>query len=181
MTRWVMRELSVDAAEANRLRKVYWHEHGTTLAGLMTNHGIDPEAFMTDVHDIDFTVIAPDPDLRKRIDMLPGRKIIYTNGSAPYAGDVLEARGLENLFDAIYGVEHAGYRPKPERAAFDRVFAIEGLAPDAAAMFEDEPRNLEAPKALGLKTIHVAPAPAPADYIDHHTDDLSGFLAQFSP
>jgi len=45
-------------------------------------------------------------------------------------------------------------------------------------MFEDEARNLAVPHALGLRTVHVAPNAEPAAHIHHHTDDLSGFLAQ---
>ncbi|WP_299302049.1 pyrimidine 5'-nucleotidase [uncultured Litoreibacter sp.] len=178
MVAYVMDVLNVDRAEADRLRRDYWHAHGTTLAGLMAEHDIDPEPFMVDVHDIDFTVLAADPVLRGQISKLPGRKIVYTNGSAPYAENVLHARGLSGLFDAIYGVEHAQYRPKPEAAAFERVFGLDGLDGTTAAMFEDEGRNLEVPHAMGLRTVHVAPKPDPMPYIHHHTDNLSGFLAQ---
>lgn len=176
MTAYVMRVAGVDHAEADRLRHDYWMEHGTTLAGLMTRHGIDPDAYMEEVHDIDFGVLAPDPHLAELISALPGRRIVYTNGSAPYAAKVLKARGLEAAFDAIYGVEHADYRPKPHAEAFDRVFAREGLTPETAVMFEDDPRNLAVPHALGMTTVHVAPEEAPADHIHHHTDDLNDFL-----
>ena len=43
-------------------------------------------------------------------------------------------------------------------------------------MFEDDPRNLAVPHALGMKTVHVADTPAPAPHIHHHTNDLSAFL-----
>ena len=178
MTDWVMRELGVDQTEANRLRKHYWAEYGTTLAGLMQVHGVDPEGYLHDVHDISFDPLAPDPVLAGRIGALPGRRIVYTNGSAPYAAKVLAARGLDGLFDAIYGVEHANFTPKPERAAFETVFAKDGTEPGTAAMFEDEPRNLAAPHAMGMRTVHVAPDAHPAPHIHHHTDDLSGFLAR---
>jgi len=178
MIDWVMRNLGVDAGEADRLRRTYWREHGTTLAGLMTHHGIDPEGYLHEVHNIDFGALRPDPDLADHIARLPGRRIVYTNGSAPYARQVLAARGLGAVFDAVYGVEHAGYRPKPERAAFETVFALDRVETGLAAMFEDDPRNLAAPHAMGMRTVHVAPTPDPADHIHHHTDDLTGFLSQ---
>lgn len=176
MTRYVMDRLGVDQAEADRLRSTYWADYGTTLAGLIEHHGIDPHGFMEDVHDIDFSVLTPDPDLANRIAALPGRRIIYTNGSEPYARNVLAARGLGHLFDDIYGVEHAGWEPKPRRIAFERVFAQADITPDTAAMFEDEPRNLQVPAQMGMATIHVAPTRAEGDHIHHHTDDLTGFL-----
>jgi len=88
----------------------------------------------------------------------------------------LEARGLSGLFDAVYGVEHAGFKPKPERAAFEEVFGKDGITPAKAAMFEDEPRNLAAPHEMGMRTVHVAETPVDADHIHNHTDDLTSFL-----
>ena len=177
MTAYVMAALGVAEPEANRLRKHYWAEYGTTLAGLMREHGVDPAPYLTTVHEISLAALTPDPELRAGIAALPGRRIVYTNGSAPYAERVIAARGLSGLFDAIYGVEHAEFHPKPERVAFEAVFARDGLAAARAAMFEDDARNLEAPHAMGMRTIHVAPAPEPAPYIHHHTDDLAAFLA----
>ncbi len=176
MTAWVMEALAVAESEADRLRKHYWATYGTTLAGLMREHDIDPAPYLTDVHDICFDALEPDARLSDAIGALPGRRIVYTNGSAPYAEQVIAARGLTGLFDAIYGVEHAGFRPKPERAAFDAVIARDGFEPRRAAMFEDEPRNLSAPHALGMATVHVAPEPTPANHIHHHTADLAPFL-----
>ena len=176
MTAWVARALSVTAEEADRLRKEYWRSHGTTLAGLMEVHGVDPGPYLTEVHDISFDALVPDPGLARSIASLPGRRIVYTNGTSDYALRVLEARGLAPLFDAVYGVEEAGYHPKPRRAAFETVFAADGLDPESGAMFEDDPRNLAVPHDMGMATIHVAPAPDPADHIHHHTDDLAAFL-----
>lgn len=176
MTNWVMRMLKVDAVEADRLRAHYWATHGTTLAGLMREHDIDPLPYLDEVHDISFDALVPDPRLARAIDALPGRRIVYTNGSAPYAKMVIAARGLSGLFETVYGVEHAGFRPKPERAAFDAIIERDGLRPTEAAMFEDEPRNLAEPHALGMATVHVAPSAVPARHIHHHTNDLATFL-----
>lgn len=180
MTDWVMRELGIERPEADRLRRHYWHLYGTTLAGLMREHGTDPAGYLTDVHDIDLGHLLPDPKLARGIEALPGRRIVYTNGSRPYAERVIAARGLEGLFDAVYGVEHAQFHPKPERIAFETVFAADGLDPDRAAIFEDDPRNLAVPHEMGLRTVHVAPAAASVPHIHHHTDDLAAFLAEIA-
>lgn len=176
MTQFVMDALNVDRPEADRLRRHYWQLYGTTLAGLMREHQVDPAPYLIDVHDISLDHLDKDADLARHISDLPGRRIVFTNGTAPYAERVLEARGLTGLFDAVYGVEHAGFRPKPERAAFEEVFAKDGITPEKAAMFEDEPRNLAAPHAMGMRTVHVAETPVDADHIHHHTDDLTSFL-----
>ncbi|MCX8952217.1 pyrimidine 5'-nucleotidase [Ruegeria sp. NA] len=178
MTDYVVQAIGVDRAEADRLRGQYWRQYGTTLAGLMAEHDLDPEPYLHAVHQVDMSHMDPDAELADHIRALPGRRIVYTNGSAPYAERVLQARGLSGLFDAIYGVEHAGYRPKPEKAAFEAIFAKDGIQADKAAMFEDDPRNLAAPHEMGMRTVHVAPDPHEADHIHHHTDDLTAFLAR---
>jgi putative hydrolase of the HAD superfamily len=182
MTNYVMSQLGIDQSEADRLRSTYWHDHGTTLAGLMREHDMDPLPYLEAVHDISLDHLQDDPDLAACIRALPGKRIVYTNGSAPYAKRVLAARGLSGLFDGIYGVEDAGFRPKPERAAFDMVFQKAGIRSETAAMFEDDPRNLSAPHAMGMRTVHVAPEALgqahDSSHIHHHTDDLAGFLAR---
>ncbi|GAB4287022.1 MAG: pyrimidine 5'-nucleotidase [Roseovarius sp.] len=178
MTEYVMAALGLGRAEADRLRRRYWAAYGTTLAGLMREHGLDPEPYLAHVHDIALDALQPDPVLARRIAALPGRRIVHTNGSAAHAERVIARRGLAGVFDAVYGIEHAGFRPKPERAAFAAVFARDGLDAARAAMFEDDPRNLAEPHAMGMRTVHVAPAPHDAAHIHHHTDDLTAFLAR---
>lgn len=178
MTQFVMDALGVDQPRANHLRHHYWQTYGTTLAGLMREHDVDPAPYLTHVHDITLDHLEVDTALVDHIRALPGRKIVYTNGCAPYAERVIAARGLSGLFDAVYGVEHAGFLPKPEAAAFDAIFALDGMQTSTAAMFEDDPRNLAAPHALGMQTVHVAPEALEATHIHHHTDDLTGFLAR---
>lgn len=178
MTDYVMQALNVPRSEANHLRQHYWKTYGTTLAGLMDEHDVDPTPYLTHVHEISLSHMQKDHELSNKIKTLPGRKIVYTNGTAPYAERVLEARGLSGLFDAIYGVEHANFRPKPERQAFETIFSRDGITPEKAAMFEDDPRNLRAPHDMGMRTVHVAPTRITEPHIHHHTDDLSGFLSR---
>ena len=180
MTDWVMGTLGLDRAEADALRRHYWQRYGTTLAGLMQEHGMDPEGYLHEVHEIDLSALVPDRDLARAIEALPGRRIVYTNGSAPYAGRVLAQREIGHLFDAVYGVEHAGFRPKPERQAFETILAADGSHPEEAAIFEDDPRNLREPAALGMRTVLVGPDPHDGDHIHHHTTDLAVFLQQLA-
>lgn len=176
MTTYVMRALGIDRAAADALRARYWREHGTTLAGLMAVHALDPEPFLEDVHAIDLSAVAPDPGLAAAIARLPGRKIVYTNGSRGHGARVSAALGL--TFDAIYGVEDAGYAPKPRREAFERVFAADGLDPASAAMVEDDQRNLVEPAAMGMVAIWrpADPQERPAPHVAHVAPDLAAFL-----
>ncbi len=180
MSHWIMQALDVARAEADRLRDTYWKTYGTTLAGLMTEHNVDPGPYLDVVHDISFDILEPDPALRAQIDALPGRRIVYTNGPTKYAGQVIEARGLAGVFDAVYSVEDADLLPKPDRAAFEKVFEKAGVDPARAAMFEDTTDNLIVPHAMGMRTVHVGPAADPQPHIHHHTDDLAGFLSQLA-
>lgn len=187
MTAYVMPVLDCDHARADQLRDEYWRSHGTTLAGLMERHGVDPSDYLADVHDIDFDVLSPAPDLCAAIHALPGRKLIHTNADSTYARKVLAARGLD-MFTQIFGVEETGYHPKPNRAAFDAVIAQSGIDPRRAAFFEDDPRNLAVPHELGMRTVLVGPRRGPdvvsddaagqklPAHIDRHTRDLTAFL-----
>lgn len=182
MTDWVSEELGVSRSEADKIRDDYWRRFGTTLTGLMDLHDIDPGPYLTHVHEISLDHLTPDAQLRAAIEDLPGRKIVFTNGTASYAGRVTEALGLSGVFDALYGVEEAGFRPKPERAAFEQVFAADGFDTERAAMFEDDVRNLEIPHTLGMRTVHVAPEahPEDLDHVHHHTDNIWKFLNEIS-
>lgn len=176
MTAYVMRLLEVERDHADHLRRDYWRRHGTTLAGLMAEHAIDPLAFLAEVHDVDFTALTPAPDLAAAIAALPGRKIVHTNGDSRYAGKVLAARGLD-LFESVYGVEETGFHPKPQPAAYDAVIAAAGIDPARSVFFEDDARNLAVPHRIGMRTVLVGPGTGDdLPHVDHRTGDLCGFL-----
>jgi putative hydrolase of the HAD superfamily len=176
MTAWVMQALNIGHDEANHLRDHYWKTYGTTLAGLMRVHNLDPTPYLTYVHDISLHNLAPEPALTKAIAALPGRKIVYTNGNRDHAVRVTKARGLAHVFDEMYGIEEAGFLPKPEKAAFDAIFSQARVDPNQAAMFEDDPSNLSAPYEMGMVCVHVAPEPVKKAHIHFHTKDLAAFL-----
>ncbi len=176
MTDYVMRALGVDRERADLLRGHYWRNHGTTLAGLMHEHALDPEPYLAEVHDIDLSAVPLAPALREAIGRLPGRRVVFTNGSREHARRVTRALGLDGAFDALYGFEDAGFVPKPQASAFATVFALDGLDCGRAAMFEDDPRNLAVPHALGMRTVLVGDAEG-APHIHHRTDNLLAFLS----
>lgn len=180
MTKFVMQALDMDWTAADTIRQSYWDEYGNTLAGLMDRHAIPPDDFLDAVHDIDLSALVPAPTLADAIVALPGRKLVYTNGTRTHAQRVTKARGIHHVFDEMYGVEDADHIPKPKRRAFEIVFNKAGVDPNRAAFFEDEHRNLEMPKEMGVATVHVGPRVA-RNYIDHHTDDLTHFLSQLRP
>ena len=178
MTHFVARETGLPRDEAFALQKKYLHEHGTTLAGLMANHGVDPEEFLTYVHDVPLDDLIPDPALKHALRRLPGRRLVFTNGSAAHAERVLERLEIDALFEATFHIASAGYRPKPHPETFAQVVHEHRIDPPACAFFEDSEKNLAPAAALGMTTILVGPhaAASTAPFVNHRTEDLAAFL-----
>jgi putative hydrolase of the HAD superfamily len=178
MTEFVARETGLPRDQARALQKRYLHEHGTTLAGLMAHHGVPPEPFLTEVHDISLETLEPIPEFSQGIARLPGRRLVFTNGDERHAARVLAHLGLEPLFEDVFHIAAADYVPKPRPEAFARMIARHDVEPRVAAFFEDSERNLEPAARLGMTTVLVGPAAAQssAPFVQHKTDDLAGFL-----
>lgn len=191
MTSFVAELLQLAPEDAKRLQKQYYRDHGTTLAGLMLHHGINPDSFLERAHAIDYSALLPDERLGTAIRSLPGRKFIFTNGTVSHAQAAARALGILDHFDDIFDIVAADYVPKPAGGTYDKFMSLHRVDTRHAAMFEDLPRNLAVPKALGMKTVLLVPvnlgtavlesferadtAENGAD-IDYMTDDLAGFL-----
>ena len=182
MGKFISDLLNCDLAEARRVQKGYFHEHGTTLSGLMNFHGVEPRHFLDFVHDVDLTVLDRDPLLVEAIAELPGRKLIFTNGDAPYAMRVLEKLGLEQSFEAIHDIHACGYAPKPTPDAYRSMVDSYGIDPKRALFVEDMARNLKPAKALGMTTVWINNGSerggheADGSYIDIEITDLGQWL-----
>ncbi|WP_350335348.1 pyrimidine 5'-nucleotidase [Coralliovum pocilloporae] len=181
--------LDMPADDAHRLQKSYYKEYGTTLRGLMIEHGIEPDEFLEYVHDIDHSPVKPDPALAKAIEALPGRKFIFTNGTVAHAEAVANRLGVTDHFEEIFDIVWADLIPKPHRVVYDRLAEETGLDPKRTAMFEDLSRNLEVPHDMGMRTVLLVPEHTRevfheeweaegrnAPHIQFVTDNLAGFL-----
>lgn len=167
MGEYIARLLNVDLAEAWTVQKDYFRTHGTTLAGLMRFHDVEPHDFLDFVHDVDISAITPQPQLAAQIAALPGQKFIFTNADAPYAQKVLQNLGLEGMFDAVHDIHATRYQPKPEQSAYDSMLASFGIAPEQSVFFEDMARNLKPAKALGMATVWLNNGAELGNH-DHH-------------
>jgi putative hydrolase of the HAD superfamily len=181
--------LNVTHDEAFRVQKDYYRRYGTTMRGLMEEHGLDPDKFLAVVHEIDHSPLTPDPVLGAAIASLSGRKLILTNGTRRHAEAVMRRLEIEQHFDDVFDIAAADLEPKPRPQVYDRFLRRHGVDPGKAAIFEDLARNLEVPHALGMTTVLVVPsgtrevfraewelAGRDAPHVDHVTDDLAGFL-----
>ena len=180
---FVQNLLGLDPATAHRVQKDYFVRHGTTLSGLMTEHGVDPDQFLDFVHDIPMDRLSPAPALAAAINALPGRKMVFTNGDATYANRVLDALDLAACFESVFDIREAGYRPKPELEPYHLLCESRAIDPNRALFVEDMARNLKPAKSLGMATVWInngseqANGLASADYIDFETHDLSHWLS----
>lgn len=185
--------LKVSPEEAFRIQKDYYKRYGTTMRGMMTEHGVHADDYLSYVHAIDHSPLQPNPAMGDAIERLPGRKLILTNGSTAHAGKVLERLGIGHHFEAVFDIIAADLEPKPAPQTYRRFLDRHGVDPARAAMFEDLARNLTVPHQLGMTTVLVVPDDSQdvvredwelegrdAAHVDHVTDDLTGFLGKLS-
>jgi putative hydrolase of the HAD superfamily len=181
--------LKVPHEQAFRIQKDYYKRYGTTMRGLMTEHGLNPDDYLEFVHQIDHSPLEPNPALGAALEKLPGRKLILTNGTRKHADAVMRRLAVHEHFEDVFDIIAADLEPKPLAKTYDRFLARHDVDPSRAAMFEDLARNLEAPHALGMTTVLVVPEGQrdvfreewelegrDAPHVDHLTDDLTGFL-----
>jgi putative hydrolase of the HAD superfamily len=155
----------------------------------MTRHGIAPGDFLEYVHDIDLSAVSAAPELERRLEALPGRKIVFTNGSQAHAERVLDRLGVGHHFREIFDIQAAAFVPKPSVGTYEELVARFGFDPARAIMFDDLSRNLLPAHQLGMTTVWVdtasewsrAPGPTDRNHIDYVCDDLLGFLRRIAP
>lgn len=155
MGAYIQRLLDCDASEARRVQKAHFHEHGTTLAGLMKTHGVDPREFLDEVHAIPLDRVGTDERLASALARLPGRRFVFTNGDAPYARRVLEAIGVQSHFDELHDIHASELRPKPDPHGYALLCERFAIDPARAALIDDMAANLKPAKELGMITIWV--------------------------
>jgi putative hydrolase of the HAD superfamily len=188
---YVSQFLKVSADEAFRVQKDYYKRYGTTMRGLMTEHGLNPDDYLDFVHQIDHSPLQPNPALGAAIEKLPGRKLILTNGTKKHADAVMRRLEIDQHFEDVFDIIAAELEPKPSAITYDRFLDRHGVEAKNAAMFEDLARNLEAPHKLGMTTVLVVPSGQREVFreswelegrgeahVDHVTDDLAGFLKE---
>jgi putative hydrolase of the HAD superfamily len=185
---YLERLLECDRVEAKRVQKLYFHEYGTTLAGLTARHSIDPHDFLDFVHDVPLDRIEPNAVLKAHIAALPGRKLVYTNGDAPYAQRVLDALGLGDSFEGIFDIVASDLIPKPAEESYAALCKMHEINPQTAFFADDMARNLRPAKAIGMATLwinngseqaHNAAAVTGRDHVDHETSCLTEWLGAY--
>lgn len=189
MGEFISEYLDLSFEDARVIQKSYYRGYGTTLAGLMAEHGLKPKKFLDYVHDIDVSVVQPAPELGAAIDSLPGQKFIFTNGSQAHAENVAGRLGILDRFDGVFDIGDSDYIPKPDPKAYSMFLEAHDVKPGDASMFEDIPYNLEVPHELGMVTVlvhsdhfdtpvhrQIREWAKPPEHVHHMTEDLTAFL-----
>lgn len=181
--------LKISKEDAFRLQKDYYKRYGTTMRGLMAEHGMDPDAYLEYVHQIDHSPLTPNPALGDALEKLPGRKLILTNGTRKHAENVMKRLEIDRHFEDVFDIAAADLDPKPLPQVYERFLKRHDVNPQKAAMFEDLARNLEVPHRLGMTTVLVVPEGErvvlreaweleghDAPHVDHVTENIVGFI-----
>ena len=184
MGEFISKNLSMEISEAKKLQSKYYKQHGTTLRGLMDNHGIDPDHFLDEVHRLDYSIVGSNKILNEELHKLEGRKIIYTNANKKHVLDVLNRIDLNNFFDEIFDIKMANYVPKPELKPYEQIINLYNIEAKSSAMFDDIAKNLVPAKKVGFTPVWVDAGyenfsddiKASKEYLDYQTRDLSLFL-----
>ena len=184
MSKFISEKLNVDIKEAKKIQSKYYRQYGTTLRGMMDNHGVEPEIFLNEVHKLDYSIVGPNQKLNEELTKLKGRKIIYTNANQQHANDILVQLKLTDMFDDIFDIKMADYVPKPEVKPYMKFIEKFDINPVCSAMFDDIAKNLVPAKNVGFTSIWVDAGyenfmddiESSKNYLDYKTKDLSFFL-----
>jgi putative hydrolase of the HAD superfamily len=184
MSKFVSTHLNIDIKKATELQRKYYRQHGTTLRGLMDNHNVDPDHFLSEVHQLDYSIVGPNFKLNRELKKLKGRKIIYTNANRQHANDILIRLELTNVFDEIFDIKTANYIPKPEASPYEQIISEFNIDPITTIMFDDIAKNLVPAKNVGFASVWIDVGyenfsddiAKSKKYLDYETKDLSLFL-----
>ena len=183
---FVSQYLNIELKEAKTLQKKYYKQHGTTLKGMMDNHGVDPDHFLTEVHKLDYSIVGPNKELNQQLEKLEGRKIIYTNANRQHADEILERLNLTHIFKEIFDIKNANYIPKPEITPYQQIIKKFDIDSSSAVMFDDIAKNLVPAKNVGFTSVWVDvgyenfsdDVVNSKQYLDYETKNISNFLNQ---
>jgi putative hydrolase of the HAD superfamily len=186
MNLFVSGHLQISTEQASALRKTYWERYGTTLRGMMEEHGTNPDNFLWYAHDIDISDVPQCAITKEFLAHLPGRKIVYTNSSHEFAERMMKHLGIHHHFEDIFSIEDTKYVPKPEIDAYHALIRNYNFDPKRATMFEDMQINLKTAADLGMTTVWIHGKNKDAEthalpHLHHKTETLAKWLEQTVP
>lgn len=171
ITQFVMNSMDVEWEEANRLRKSWWKEYGTTLAGLRVHCDINPDEFFDFIHSGE-RIKRPKFN-QKKVDFLKrikGQRHIFTNGRRDWVDAGLKSMKLEDMFCKILDIKTLKWQGKPFQYAYDFADKFFNLNGSEVVFLDDSIDNLKIAKEKKWTTILIGSEFC--DEVDFSVDDL---------
>lgn len=156
--KFMIEKLSYAEENVPAAREKFFLEYGTTLRGLESVHHINPIEYLEYVHEIPLDqYLFPNTDLQSILQNIPQRKAIFTNGDRWHSKRVTDALSISQFFEEVIDILDVSPYCKPMEQAFE--IALKKLDikdTKTALLIDDNIRNIQAGKKLGLNTILVA-------------------------
>lgn len=158
MEQYMIEKLSIPVDFAADERERLFHQHGTTMRGLVAEYQVDEVDFLDYVHDIPIEeYLSENQALRQTLVQYPQRKLIFTNANMGHAQRVLSALCIEDLFEKVIDIQSIKPWCKPQPEAFMLAFKLAGITdPLNCVMIDDAYRNLVTAHSLGMTTIQIS-------------------------
>jgi putative hydrolase of the HAD superfamily len=166
---FMIERMGLAEGNVSALRQTYYQQYGTTLDGLMRHHQVDPEEYLTYVHDIPLDeFIQYSPPLKEILSSLPQDLWVFTNADRSHVERVLALLKLEGEFKGIVDIYALDFQVKPNPQAYHQALAIaDANPPSRCVLFDDLPQNLPPANELGFFTVMVN-----ENEVDTHQADL---------
>jgi len=180
---FLKKQFGLDDEGASRMRREFWLRYGTTLRGLMRHHGTDPRHFLAQTHVFPelADMVVRENALKHALARLGGTKLVFSNAPRHYVAEVLRATGLRRYFKAVYAIEDARYRGKPEAHGYHYLMHKHDLDPHRCAFVDDSLDNLRAAHRLGMSTVWVSPVGRRVPYVDLRVSSVTELPSRIRP
>ena len=181
---FVQKTVGGDFESAHKIRTDYLERFGTTLAGLMAMHQVNPDDFFDFIHEPEYLIYPKKaPEKLALLQSLKGPRFVFTNGRHDWSEAGMAHMGIDSAIDGVFDLKLLGWEGKPHESAYDKM--EKWLAQKLPAMgfempenkreivlLDDGLRNLEPAHRRGWTTIFVNPASESARYVDYHIPHL---------
>jgi putative hydrolase of the HAD superfamily len=156
-TKLVAELLEVDPEKARTKRKFYVEKYGSTLKGLMVEHGFsDSEGYFKNNHPTDVeTYLRKDRHLFQALSSIPIPKSILTNSAIEHAQRVIDYLELRDIFDNIFDLKFNDLIGKPNTAAYTKPLDFLSKRAEEVLFVDDKVEFLEPFREIGGKILRV--------------------------
>jgi len=171
--------VGVDRGLVEGLRIEYMNKYGTTLGGLIVHHNVDPDEYLSYVHDIDMEgFLSANLELSALLEKIAIEKVIFTNGSSDHAIRVLNILGINDCFSRVFDIKFLDYLAKPDPRSYEKILDVLDAEGKECLIVEDLERNIVPAKKLGMTTVLVGEEESL--YADFMIEDILGIERVFN-